>query len=103
MSETEQSPTPQQFEIVDPHHVPVTFTDWAIDGICVENIVSVSLGTVDRAIRGANGAPRVIVAARLRMSRDQAVRLNEWLGSILNPPSAPSAPQPPPVPRNQIN
>jgi hypothetical protein len=104
MSGAERPPvSPQQFEIVDPHNVPVSFIDWAIDGVCIDNVVSVSLGTVDRAIRGANGAPRVIVAARLRMSRDQAVRLHEWLSGILNPPSAPGAPEPPPVPRNQIN
>jgi hypothetical protein len=54
MSGAERPPTPQQFEIVDPHNVPVTFTDWAIDGVCIR-------------------------AARLRMSRDQAVRLHEWL------------------------
>ena len=105
MSTVENLPVQEQPEIVDPLNCQVVFTDWVVTAGNIENVVNITLGTVDHAIRGSNGLPRVVVTSRLRFSHDMGVRIHRALGDILgvNPKGAPGASEPTPVPRNQLN
>ena len=106
MSSKEDLPlTPQRPEVVDPLNCQVAFTDWIVTAGCYENVVNITLGTIDHAISGSNGIPRIMLTSRLRLSRDTGIRLYEVLGNILgvaqeNPPSDPD---PAPIPKNKLN
>ena len=101
MSFVENLPVQEQPEIVDPLNCATVFTEWIITSGNIENVINVTLGTIDHAIRGSNELPRVIVTSRLRFSREMGVRIHRALG--ITPEGAPSGSEPPPVPRNQIN
>ena len=105
MSFVENLPVQEQPEIVDPLNCQTVFADWIVTSGHIENVINVTLGTIDHAIRGSNELPRVIVTSRLRFSREMGVRIHRALGIALgiSPEGAPSGSEPPPVPRNQIN
>ena len=96
------NPTP---EIVDPSNVPVTFIDWIITAGEFEGVVNVVFGTIDHALKKPEDPlARVIVASRLRLSRDFATRIHAALGNILGiTPDNQSSQAPPVPPKNLIN
>ncbi|MGC2786062.1 MAG: hypothetical protein WA397_19975 [Roseiarcus sp.] len=104
-SEEDLSLTQQRPEVVDSLNCQFTFTDWIVTAGCHENIVNITLGTIDHAVPGSNGLPRIAVASRLRFSRETGVRLYELLGNIIGvaQESPPSEPDPTPVPKNKLN
>jgi len=99
--------TPAQLpEIVDPHNVPVTFVDWFITAGEYEGVFNVAFGTIDHALkRPEDPLARVIVASRLRLSREFAIRMHKMLGDMLgiNPQGGKSGEGPPSPPANRIH
>lgn len=90
-------------EIVDPTNVPITFVDWFITGGVYEGVVNMSLGTIDHSLKKPEDPlARVVVASRLRLSRDFAVRLHTVLGNMLsdNPKGDDPGQEPPTPPKN---
>jgi hypothetical protein len=105
MAEEELPPGPpaQLPEIVDPTNVPVAFVDWFITGGEHEGVVNVALGTIDHSLKKPEDPlARVLVASRLRFSRDFAIRLHTVLGNILsdNPKGHDPGQGPPAPPKN---
>jgi hypothetical protein len=94
-------------DIVDPHNVPALFVDWIVTGGSLENVVNVTLGTIDHSFAHSGDPARIMVTSRLRFSREFAARLYRSLGEILGLPPPPSSEQGPeeprPPPRNLIN
>lgn len=77
-------PASQNPIIVDPNNVPVTFVDWFITGGEFEGVINVALGTIDHSMKKSpEDWARVIVASRLRFSREFAMRLHTVLGNVL--------------------
>lgn len=105
MSTVKNLPIPEQPEIVDPLNCQVAFIDWIVTSGHLENVVNVTFGTIDHAIRGSNGLPRVVVTSRLRFSREMGIRIHRALGNALgvSPEGEPGVSEPAPVPRNQLN
>jgi hypothetical protein len=78
-------PPAQLPEIVDPNNVPIIFADWFITGGLYEGVVNLSLGTIDHSLKKPEDElARVVVASRLRLSRDFAARLHKVLGNMLS-------------------
>ncbi len=105
MAEKELLPTTQQPEIVDPSNVPVTFVDWIITAGEHEGVVNIVFGVIDHALKKP-GDPlaRVMVASRLRLSREFAGRMHTMLGNVLGiSPQNEEGSQSPPPPKNLIN
>ncbi len=93
-------------EIVDPSNVPVTFVDWLITGGEFEGVVNIVFGTIDHAMKKPEDPQaRVIVASRLRLSRNFAIRMHSALGNLLGitPPQDQGGQAPPEPPKNLIN
>ena len=89
-------PTSEGPEIVDPNNVPVVFVDWMITGGLHSGVLNLALGTIDHSLnRPRAKQARIVVASRLRCSRDFAVGLHKLLGDILNGPQD-SNPETPP-------
>jgi hypothetical protein len=105
MSAERDLPSPQRPEVVDPLNCQVAFADWIATAGCYENVVNITFGALDHAIPGSNGLARVIITSRMRFSRDVGLRIYDMLGNILgiSPESAPSTPDPAPVPKNRLN
>jgi hypothetical protein len=108
MSEEDLTPAApiQRPEIVDPHNVQAVFVDWFITGGTFEGVINVALGTIDHSMKKSNEEPaRIVVASRLRLTRDFASRLHAVLGDVLGIPPPEGTEPPPPVmpPRNTIN
>ena len=72
--EAKKSAGPQQFEVIEPVHLPVAYVDWFLNVFTYVDNVYVNLGTVDQT--------PVTPAAKLRMSRDFATRLHRFLGEL---------------------
>ena len=101
--EAKKSAGPQQFEVIEPVHLPVAYVDWFLNVFTYVDNVYVNLGTVDQTRKGANGAPTVTSAAKLRMSRDFATRLHRFLGEELGLTEPPTGDAPKnPAPPNQV-
>src|SRR5947209_4369728 len=95
-------------EVVDPFNAPVLFVDWIVTGGISENVVNMTLGTVDHSLRRSDDElARVLVATRLRCSREFALRLYHALGSLIGvqpqPADAGQNQAPPRTPSNLIN
>lgn len=77
--------TPRKPPVVsDPHDVPIVFVDWILVGGVYENVLHLTLGTIDYSARpSADDAGRVTVAAQMRMSREFAMRLHDALGDMI--------------------
>ena len=96
-------PPAQLPEIVDPTNAPITFVDWFITGGVHEGVVNVALGTIDHSLKKPEDPlARVVVASRLRFSRDFAARLHTVLGNMLsdNPKANAPGQEPPTPPKN---
>lgn len=81
--------------VSDPHNVHFAFVDWIIAGGVFENVLHLTLGTVDYSSRPVAGdTPQVTVASQLRMSRDFAMRLHAALGEMIkdSPPGTSGGP-----------
>lgn len=80
----EEVTSPKRPIVSDPHNVSFAFVDWIIAGGVFENVLHLTLGTVDYSSRPLAGdAARVTVASQLRMSRDFAMRLHAALGEMI--------------------
>jgi len=94
----------QRPEIIDPHDIRVVFVDWIVTAGVFENALNVTLGTVEHSVVQDEAVhTAVLVASRLRMSRETATRFYHVLGAVLGlegarPPQAPPSP-----PKNVIN
>ena len=93
--------------VVDPFNVPVLFVDWIVTGGVNYDVLNIELGTIDHSLkRAGDEMPRIVMAARLRCTRDFAVRFHAALGDLLGLPpqldkeSGEPAPKPP---SNRIN
>jgi|SRR5580692_1414436 hypothetical protein len=92
---------PQLPDIVDPLNLQALFVDWIVTGGMHENVVNLTLGVIDHALkRSEQDHARVVIAARLRCSRDFALRLHGFLGTLLGvaPPPQHDRNEPPPTP-----
>src|SRR4051812_535565 len=99
--ETDKPATEQSPEIVDPHNVPVIFVDWIVSVGVFENVVSLTLGSIDPSMKKSDSdLARVTVAARLRCSTEFIHRLAANLSARL-PAPAPNTETSPP--KNQLN
>ena len=105
MSEKEElaaAVRPQLPEIVDPLNIQSLFVDWIVTGGLHENVVNLTLGVIDHSMkRSEQDLARVVVAARLRCSREFALRLHTFLGQLLGaapPPHDEGRNEPPPTP-----
>jgi hypothetical protein len=100
MSDESNAPaTPQSPEIVEPSPVPIVFTDWIISAGAHDGIVNIALGTIDHSRkRSEEELARVVVASRMRFSREFAYRPYILLGDFLGfpRPEAEGGTQPPP-------
>ena len=66
---------PQLPDIVDPLDIQTLFIDWIVTGGMHENVVNLTLGVIDHALkRSEQDLARVVVASRLRCSREFAQR-----------------------------
>lgn len=95
-------------DIVDPANVPVVFVDYVITAGHHEGVMNVALGTIDHSRKAPEEElAKVVVAARMRFSREFALRLYIMLGDFLGfpRPVLDTGPQPPPpVPqKNMLN
>jgi hypothetical protein len=90
-----------RLEIVDPHNVRNLYADWIIEAGVQLDVVNISLGCVDYAIRGANGKPRVIVAARLRLPLAVAEHAAQMIADVIK--KAAEQPPDPPPPNATLN
>lgn len=83
--EDERSPNARKRpEVVDPYNCPPLYVDWIVTGGASEGVINVTFGALDHALKTSDDdIARVMVAARLRMSRDFAGRLHRMLGDIL--------------------
>jgi len=104
MTTKDDLPAAQTPPVVDPHNIQTVFVDWIVTGGMFENVVNITLGTIDHSLKNNPGdMPRVVCAAHLRMSRDFAERLHAALGSAIHPDQGqPNPPQTPP-PKNKLN
>ena len=102
---TEVLSPPESPKIVDPNNVPVVFIDWFITGGEHEGVMNLALGTIEHSLKQSNEEmARVIVASRLRCTRDFATRLHRVLGDILsNTPPESDQHGPLKPPKNTIN
>ena len=105
MADEELLPRPpaQLPEIVDPDNVPVVFADWFITGGEHAGVLNIALGTIDHSLKKPEDPlARVLVAARLRLTKDFAAHLHTVLGNILgiNPQEDKSSQEPPAPPKN---
>jgi len=92
---------PQLPDIVDPLNVQALFVDWIVTGGMHENVVNLTLGVIDHALkRSEQDLARVVIASRLRCSREFALRLHTFLGTLLGVTSPPQEDrnEPPPTP-----
>jgi len=92
---------PQLPDIVDPLDIQTLFIDWIVTGGMHENVVNLTLGVIDHALkRSEQDLARVVVASRLRCSREFAQRLHAFLGTLLGvaPPPQEDRNEPPPTP-----
>jgi len=99
---------PQLPEVVDPRDIQTLFVDWIVTGGVHENVVNLTLGVIDHALkRSEDDLARVVVASRLRCSRDFAVRLHAFLGTLLGVTPPPqedrNEPSPTPPPAARLN
>jgi hypothetical protein len=107
MSDEKELPVAAQRPvIVDPFNAPPLFVDWVVTAGMFENVVNVTLGSIDHSMKRDDAEmAQIVIATRLRLSREFAIRLHESLGRILGlqaPPddNAPPAPNPP---KNMFN
>jgi hypothetical protein len=109
MSESEPKVDPPKDrldpEITDPHNVPITFVNWVVTSGRHNEIINVTLGTVNFARPSANGTPAsIVVGAQLRFTVEFGAILYEALGQALGRPGHEAPPDsPPPVPKNSLN
>jgi hypothetical protein len=98
------SPPTKRPDIVDPHSVQSVFVDWIVTGGMFENVINVTLGTIDHSMKRTDAdMARVVVASRLRCSREFGLRLYIALGNILGlPPASGVAPQDSPKPPSNL-
>jgi hypothetical protein len=91
-------------EVVDPTNVAVTFVDWFITGGEHENVINVSLGTIDHSMKKPEDQlARIIVASRLRFTREFAARLHMVLGNILGINAPNDTSNEPPIPPKNLH
>lgn len=100
---SDEGPLKPKVVIVDPHQIPVLFTDWLITGGVYENVMNLSLGVMDHTSRESvdDNFP-VAVTAKLRFTREFGLNLHRWLGSNLGLTTPEGEPQQKP-PKSQIN
>lgn len=107
MPADEKLPAAQGPEIVDPANPPALYVDWVVTGGVYEGVVNVTLGSIDHSLKKSDDElARVVIASRLRFSRDFGVRIHTVLGRILGLPTATTEqpPEPSPaLPKNMIN
>ena len=98
---TEQKADAQRPEVVDPNNVPVIFVDWIVTVGVFENVVNLTLGSIDSSMKKTNDdIPRIIVNARLRCTTEFIHRLATNLTEIL-PKDGQTQPPPSPMPLNE--
>lgn len=93
-------------EIVDPYNVPVTYVDWLVTAGEHEGVLNVVFGTIDHALKKPDDPlARIMIASRLRLSREFATRIHKMLGDVLgiNPPGSAPNEEPPTTPKNRIH
>ena len=97
--------TPKRLEVVDPHNAPIQFVDWIVTGGMFQNVLNVTLGTIDHSMKESNEeSARVVVATHLRMPREFATIVHTTLGNILGlNPDQTGTPTPSVPPQNTIN
>ncbi|MEO1102353.1 MAG: hypothetical protein AAFW98_01260 [Pseudomonadota bacterium] len=84
-------------DVVEATEVPVLFVDWIVTAGEYDGVINITFGTVDHTHTAHDGAARVLVASKLRMSRPFAEHLLRWLLSApKDDEEAPEAPQNPP-------
>jgi hypothetical protein len=94
----------QRIETVDPHSLPIVFVDWIITGGMHNNVVNVTLGTLDHSQeRTPDDMPKAVVAAQLRFTRTFAEGLHRMLSDLLAVQTSEPAQQNPAPPKNRIN
>lgn len=82
--ETKMPATQQGPEIVDPSEVDIVFADWVISTGIHNGVVNLALGTIDHSRKASEAdMAKVVVAARLRFSRDFGIQLHAMLGRML--------------------
>jgi hypothetical protein len=104
MPAEENSPPVKQPEVVDPFNAPPLFVDWIVTGGVQNNVLNLTLGTIDHSMKGPDDElPRIMIGTRLRCSRDFAIRFHAFLGEVLGltpPPSGEAGAASPPRPPN---
>jgi hypothetical protein len=107
MAEDDLPPAPSQSpEVVDPHNVQTLFVDWIVTAGESENVVNFTFGTIDHSLKKSeDDLARIVIATRLRMSREFAIRFHDFLGTVLKavPPDASPMSGPLMPPKNLIN
>lgn len=98
-------PADQGPAIVDPHNLPALYVDWFVTGGMFEGVVNVTLGSIDHSLKKSDDElARIVIATRLRFSRDFGLRLHMMLGRILGLSPDEEAPKPQPSPpKNLVN
>jgi hypothetical protein len=96
----------QRPEIVDPRNAPVLFVDWIVSAGMFEDVVNLSLGSIDHSfVQAETDVARIIIATRLRMSKPFAIRMHRAIGQALGLPLSAGEEQgePPYPPKNLFN
>lgn len=104
MSEKDDLKSPSAvnaLEIIDPRGVHDLFVDWIVTIGAFEDVVNLTLASVDYGVRkSSEKVDRTVVAARLRFSKPFAARLHAALGNVLGLNAGEQAASPP---KNMIN
>ena len=104
MTTKEASSEGGNIEIVDQVGADIRYVDWLASGGVYNDMVHVSLGALDRAVRdGKVEGARVIVSTNLRMTRSFAEFLHKTLGNMLGQAAPEGTPPPQAPPKNMIN
>lgn len=90
----------QKPEVVDQHGVPILYADWIVTGGTNAQVLNLTLGAIDYALRTSTEVPpRIVISAQLRMPLTTAENLYKFLGDLLYGERKPT----PTPPKNTMN